>query len=552
MIWQIDWIFDLEWTPKLLVSLVFTFLVSCYGPLITIHSQHKYKNKRNQWLQILSLLFWGLYFLILYDIGDSLTHSEWLMYFWIVPLIWTVIPLIIASIYRKEQLKIRFSRSALFQSILLWWLAGSIVRWWVAWALGSIEALFDVYIDSDRYLYIGILSVIFLAGSFVFNYYLTLVEKINKKSDFKIEKSRIRRIFWFYIFLSLAIIYLLIFWAYWIKILITWIWPKWIIVWLWIWYFILWIISLYVIYPDKTKYHEIINKILYVSFILVALMMIGAILQRINQYWITINRCFVCYIIGFIIIYSVLSLIFPQKRLLSFVSVLFILWILALYWPFSVSNISYKSQLSRLETLLSETDLSLPLWEWALENISWEPAGKIMWVLEELTKKYSEKKIKWVVLEDYIIGMDNNATYYVRWALSDYLKVWDYGLYDTSYNEFTYYNFWQNTDDEKLDIEWFSKLCVFNKTIFSSVLVITLDDQEYTIDLSENIDELLQKAELNRKSYLTNEEKEILKDPALIVDKDDFRIIITWFSAQKNNLDGSISFDYISWYFLLR
>ena len=98
--------------------------------------------------------------------------------------------------------------------------------------------------------------------------------------------------------------------------------------------------------------------------------MIWAIAKRINQYWITINRCFVCYIIGFIIIFSALSLIFTKKRLLTFVSTLGILAFFAVYGrEINASNISFNSQVNRLETLLSKQNISLPLTEWALKDV---------------------------------------------------------------------------------------------------------------------------------------------------------------------------------------
>ena len=303
-IWENEWFIDLD-SPDLVLSLILAFIISCYWPLFLIHSNLKNKNLINRILQIWSIIFWWLYYILLHNIDlDNLTYSEWLLYIRILPLTFLWIPLIIALLHKKHEQKIRFSRTSLFIAIIFWWIAWSIVRWWISGALASIESLFDVDIDSDLYTDIWIISEILLAGSFIFNYYLTLTGKINQKSDFEINHSRLRKIFWSFIFLPLALIYLIIFGAYWIKILITWIRPKWIIVRLWIWYFSLWIISSYLIYPDKTKVHEIINKILYVSFILMSFMMIGAITKRINQYWITINRCFVCYIIVFIIIYK--------------------------------------------------------------------------------------------------------------------------------------------------------------------------------------------------------------------------------------------------------
>lgn len=57
-------------------------------------------------------------------------------------------------------------------------------------------------------------------------------------------------------------------------------------------------------------------------------------------------------------------------------------------------------------------------------------------------------------------------------------------------------------------------------------LTIKVDNQEYTLDLSSNLDELKEKSDLYTKSNLTSEEKEILKEPALIVSEENYKIVI--------------------------
>ena len=241
LIIEIYWSFD-NASSTLLIALCFAFLLSCLWPIFIIHSNLKNKSTINRILQTASIILWGIYYYILTKIDNlfDATYSESLIYFWIIILAGILIPLLIAILHKKEENKIWFSWTSLIVSLIFWWIAWNIVRWWISWALWSIEALFDVNIDSDWYSYIWILSNILLAWSFVFNYYLTLLEGINqKKSEFKIGPSRIRKIFWSFIFLPIALIYLLIFWAYWVKILVTGVWPRWIIVWLWIWYFAL-------------------------------------------------------------------------------------------------------------------------------------------------------------------------------------------------------------------------------------------------------------------------------------------------------------------------
>ena len=552
IIWilQVEGIIDLD-SPDLIFALILAFIISCYGPLFLIHSKSKNKNLINRALQIWSIILWWLYYVLLHNIDlDDLNYSESLLYVWLLPLALLWIPLIIALLHRKSESKIRFSWTSLFIAIVFGWIAWSIVRWWISGALASIEALFDVNIDSDLYADIWFISEILLAWSFVFNYYLTLTEEINKKSDYEIKPSRLRRIFWSFIFLPLALIYLAIFWAYGIKILITWIRPKWIIVRLWIWYFALWITSSYLIYPDKTKTHEIINKVLYVSFILMSFMMIWAIAKRINQYWITINRCFVCYIIAFIIIFSALSLIFTKKRLLSFVSTLWILAFLAVYGrPINVNHISFNSQLNRLETLLSKENISLPLTEWALKDTNEESTKLIMWTLDGLVENYDKDKII-----NKIINFEYEDRYRSsRSNIREFLGVnADYDYYYPTYKYRSYRQY--GKENHSIDVTWYSKILYFAKSYSKMndfTLNIEIDDQEYNVDLTDYLEELKEKSDIYAKSELTDEEKEILRNPALVLTEYDYKVIIDSFGIEENREWESQIYN-AEWYILIK
>ena len=549
-IFQVEWIIDLD-SPDLIFCLVLAFIISCYWPLFIVHSNLKNRNVINRTLQIWSIILWWLYFILLHNIDfDDLTYSESLVYVRILPLVLLWIPLIIAILHKKQESKIWFSWTSLFISIIFWWIAWSIIWWWISWALASIEALFDVNIDSDLYTDIWFLSEILLAGSFVFNYYLTLTKNINKKTDFKINPYRLRKIFGSFIFLPLAVIYLLIFWSYWIKILITWVWPKWIIVWLWIWYFTLWIISSYLIYPDNAKINEIIKKIFYVSFILIAFMMIWAIFQRINQYWITINRCFVCYIIAFIIIFSVLSLIFSNNRLIIFVSTLTILCFVSVYlWPINVNNISFNSQVSRLETLLSSENISLPLNEWILKNSNENSTKLIMWTIDWLVENYDKDKII-----NKVINFEYDDSYWSsRSDIREFLWVnSDYDYYYPTNKYRNYRQYWKS--EESIDIEWYSKILYFEKysdDVDDMFLKLYVDDVEYKLDLSGVIEELEWKAGIYAKSDLTDEEEGILKEPALVILEENYKIVISWFSIEEDK-DWKTYFTNIEWYILVK
>lgn len=272
-----------------------------------LHAQGNQKKIKifSRGLQIFSLLFIQVYDLILSRMSITAGYAESLLYLGIFPLLVLGILMLIAWIFKSKEKKIWFSWTILLQSLVFGALAGAVVWGGLSGALGSIEALFDIDFKRKWYQYFGVFSLIFLAGSFALNHYTFAVTDLPKGSeeDIELQDSRMRRIFGAYIFLPLAIVYLVIFLAYGAKILMTGVRPKGIIVWLGTGYFAWGMLTYYFTFPEQTKFFQWIHKVLFTSFILVALMMVGALGIRINQYGISINRYFVamfiCFIIGF-------------------------------------------------------------------------------------------------------------------------------------------------------------------------------------------------------------------------------------------------------------
>jgi hypothetical protein len=62
-----------------------------------------------------------------------------------------------------------------------------------------------------------------------------------------------------------------------------------------------------------------------------------------------------------------------------------------------------------------------------------------------------------------------------------------------------------------------------------------VDNSEYIIDLSPYLDELKGKADIYEKSSLTEDEKIILQNPAIIIDENNYRTVINSFSIEEKN-----------------
>ena len=66
------------------------------------------------------------------------------------------------------------------------------------------------------------------------------------------------------------------------------------------------------------------------------------------------------------------------------------------------------------------------------------------------------------------------------------------------------------------------------------ILNIEIDDQEYKVDLTDYLEELKEKSDIYAKSELTDEEKELLRNPALVLTESDYKVIIDSFGIEEN------------------
>ena len=227
-----------------------------------------------------------------------------------------------------------------------------------------------------------------------------------------------------------------------------------------------------------------------------------------------------------------------------------VLAIIAVYgWPINVNHISFKSQVNRLETLLSKENISLPLTEWVLKDADEESTRLIIWTIDGLVENYDKDKII-----NKIINYEYEDSYRSsRSEIREFLGVnADYDYYYPTYKYRSYSQYWRNNNS--VDVSWYSKILNFSKyyeRVEDMVLKLQVDDQEYTLDLSSYLDEFKEKADIYEKSDLTEEEKEILKKPALEVSEENYKIVINGFSLEENK-DWETQINSIEWYILIK
>lgn len=469
--WVKHWdAFSME-TERLFLASVVAFVLSLFWPLRFEKSGNSKKEKLiNMSAQIFSLVLWLIYYLCIRNVDlDRMSVSSSLTYLWPVILAFALLFLLIAIRYRDDEKFAVKSYMNIFWWVVVGWLVWLIVRGGISWAIRAFRELITTRLFGSEkiYWYIWCFSLVLLATSFGLNYYL-----VRNWDDKEIKPTWINKVFWTYIFLPLTLLYLAIFVLYGLKILITGNWPKWVIVRLWFGYFALWIVAIFLTYLQDDKKFKLLHKIIFGSFLLIAILMVCAIYMRVHQYWFTINRYLVCAGICAIVAISILALIYKNKRFISFFAILAGITLISIYWwPIWAKQISLKSQLKWLRELLQTENLQLPLKKDALLWLNTTWVDNIARSLEEISMDYDGNDWKngiideeWMSFGSYDLtnwylwyerNYEKNDNRFVRWMydywwykppmdISEYKKMYPMGWW--------YYNTVYSSDDNVFDI----------------------------------------------------------------------------------------------------
>ena len=478
--------FSIE-TERLFLAGVVAFVLSLFWPLWF----EKVKTSQRQDIiniskQILSLVIWIWYFLCIRNVDlNDLTVASSLTYYWPVMLVFILLCLLIAIRDRNDEKFAVKSYTSIFWWIVFWWLVGLIVRGGISWAIRAFRELITTRLfgSGKIYWYIWCFSLVLIATSFGLNYYL-----VRNSDDKDIKPTWINKVFWTYIFVPLTLLYLAIFILYGLKILITWIWPKWVIVRLWFGYFALGIVAIFLTYLQDDKKFKLLHKIIFGSFLLIAILMISAIYMRVHQHWFTINRYLVCAGILAIVAISTMALIFENKRFISFFAILAVITLISIYWwPIWAKQVSLKSQLKWLHELIQTENLQLPLWKNSLRWLQSTWVDVIARSLEDISLEYDANDWKnWIIDEEWMNFNSYNLTY-------EYLWYENNSNYDSNRFVWSLFDKWWHKPS--IDISEYKKMYPigwwYYNTVCSSdgnLFDVTIEDDVINLDLSPYVD----------------------------------------------------------------
>ncbi|MBI4647369.1 MAG: DUF4153 domain-containing protein [Bacteroidia bacterium] len=276
-----------------------------------------------------------------------------------------------------------FNKS-LFLRILTGALYSMILYAGLALAILAIDNLFGVDVNEKYYFYLYIIII----GVFNPWYFLAGVPEVNKISEENTQYPKGLRIFTQFILAPLVALYLVILYAYTIKIIIQWEWPVG-----WVGYMLLsfsacGILSFLLIHPirNQNQWSAIYSKSFLIALFPLIILLFLSILRRIDDYGITENRYFVL-IYPFWLLAIVIYLLLTKMRNIKIIPVsLCIVALLSSFGPWGAFSISLNNQLSRIEVFMSKNNMLINgKVQKNRNNISFKDKREISSIVEYLT-----------------------------------------------------------------------------------------------------------------------------------------------------------------------
>ena len=248
----------------------------------------------------------------------------------------------------NKSLFLRFLTAFLYSMVLYCGLAAAIL---------AVDQLFDVHIDGDLYVQLWVL----IAGIFNSWFFLSGVPEDLDGLETETAYPKGLKIFTQYVLIPLVFLYLIILYAYEIKIITEWSWPKGWVGYLVLIFSILGILSLLLVHPIKDRIENawirFTSKYLYVALIPLVVLLLLAIWRRISEYGLTELRYFVVVLalwLGAMIVYFLFS---NTKSIKVIPATLCGIAFLSAFGPWGAMGLSEYNQINRLTEVLARTGI---------------------------------------------------------------------------------------------------------------------------------------------------------------------------------------------------
>jgi hypothetical protein len=250
-------------------------------------------------------------------------------------------------VYNK-QLFLRFLTGSLYNGVLY---LGLVI------ALSAIEHLFHVNIDDKIYIDLwiviaGVFNTVFFLAGFPDRY-------DSPKSIGDYPKGL--NIFTQFVLLPILSIYLLILYAYGIRIAVTAVWPNGWVSWMVLCFSVAGILAILLVWPlrneEGNKWISGYSRFFYFALFPLVVLLGFAIWKRVAAYGITEQRYFVLLLAAWLVLAALYFLVSKKKTIRLIPLSLCVAALLSAFGPWGAESVSLRSQRSRLRTMLEKYQL---------------------------------------------------------------------------------------------------------------------------------------------------------------------------------------------------
>ena len=261
----------------------------------------------------------------------------------------------------------------------------------VSLALFAIDALFNVSFGDKWYMYLSCFFGILFAPLF-FTAGIPVASQLAGERE---ENYTVLRILGLYILLPVVVLYLLIFYAYELKIIITWQLPEGFVAWMTLYYsavgLLVYFLLHYLYITKATKISTLFGRYFFYSELPVIVLLFVAVYRRTADYGITENRYFLWVSALWLLGISLYMIFIKGKSFRPVLVSLACVALLSVVGPWNAFNVSQYSQTRRFEKLLAKQ-------EWLKEGVipndtQISQAQEDEWQMHDI-KRYFEKRGK--------------------------------------------------------------------------------------------------------------------------------------------------------------
>jgi hypothetical protein len=220
-------------------------------------------------------------------------------------------------------------------------------------AMAAVEHLFELHVPSQRYQ--QLFAVI--AGLFTPLFFLSGVPENYADCDADDRYPKALKIFTQFVLLPLVTVYLVILYAYMVKIVLTWNWPQGWVANMVLGFSVAGMFSLLLLHPIRSAAENVwirtFARWFYVALIPLVVLLLLAIGRRVGEYGLTENRYFVIVLGCWLAVMAVLAILRKAPLIRLIPITLGAIAFLASIGPWSASSVSLRDQIGRFEKVLA-------------------------------------------------------------------------------------------------------------------------------------------------------------------------------------------------------